>query len=295
MNENVPVQFDAVEKAISAFESIHSLNITVHDLSGILSPFIQAHRFHHRSRHCLAVKAQGQESTCVHFEISSLRPELSNIPDGRIHVCPAGFVEWVVPVFHQQELALVLFAGIRLPGKTLVSAIRTAPIKWDKSLRNKHRQKINVIGEKEAQLILEHLRQLAARLQLWLENFYSVKKKTKSPDAFSANSLIKRKLIVYRFIEENYQEHLTVKMLAQHLHLSESRTSHAVRQSCGVSFRSLLIQRRLCAAMELLRDSGMSILQIALSTGFSDITHFHRLFRKKVGTTPAKYRIIGQS
>jgi transcriptional regulator GlxA family with amidase domain len=62
-----------------------------------------------------------------------------------------------------------------------------------------------------------------------------------------------------------------------------------------MSFRALLVRKRLQAAMELLRQSDLSVLQIALATGFQDLAHFHRLFRRRVGITPARYRSSGRA
>jgi transcriptional regulator GlxA family with amidase domain len=76
---------------------------------------------------------------------------------------------------------------------------------------------------------------------------------------------------------------------------ARGRTSHLVKEVCGLSFRELVIQRRLKAAMELLRQSSLSVLEVTLAAGFEDIAHFHRLFRRRIGTTPLKYRHGGQA
>ncbi|MDR2675465.1 MAG: helix-turn-helix domain-containing protein [Opitutaceae bacterium] len=284
------------EQAIAAFEQIHRLHVTVHDLAGTLRPFIQPYRFHHCSELCLAVKAQGQEDRCIQFEVRSLRPLLATLPEGRIHVCHAGLVEWMVPVFSRDRLAWVFFAGPRMPAPSLASALRAQLTQWETPPWNARRTMAPPVSEKEAQLILECLRQLAARLQLWASAIYAGNTAPgKSPDAFTSSSMTRRQVAIMRFIERHYHEGMTLGMLAAHLCLSESRTSHAVRLSCGVTFRELLVQRRLRAAMELLRDTGMSVLQTAMSTGFADVAHFHRLFRKRIGMTPVQYRRMGTS
>jgi AraC-like DNA-binding protein len=62
-----------------------------------------------------------------------------------------------------------------------------------------------------------------------------------------------------------------------------------------LEFSGLLVQKRLRVAMELLRHSGMNVLEVALASGFEDVAHFHRLFRRRIGSTPGQYRITGQS
>lgn len=295
-DEPAPLRFGAIETAITTFERIHGLAVTVHDLVGSLAPFIGPDRFHHRSPLCLSVKAQGRHEACVRFDVEQLRPQLGRLPEGRIHVCHAGLVEWVVPVFAREKLAWVLFAGPRFPGPSLLSAARTVSASWPKSPWSRGIALPTAVGEDEAQRILEHLRQLAARLRELAERKQpTLVQRRQSPDAFSRNSVTKREVAILRFIEEHYTAPVTLAMLARRLCLSESRTSHVVRQSCKASFRDLVIDRRLRAAMELLRDSGMSVLQVTMACGFEDVAHFHRTFRRRVGLTPARYRTSGRS
>jgi AraC-like DNA-binding protein len=289
-------QLEIAEHAICTFERIQGLNVTVHDLAGTLNPFLNPTRFYHRSPLCLAVKAQGRAECCSQFENTRLRRDLASQPEGRIHVCHAGLVEWVVPVFSKQQLIWVLFAGPRLPGKRLVSAFKEHQIPWPTSPWSRKATLPCPVEEDEAQLILEHLRQLAARLQKWAGelNLQPTAAQRKS-HPFPAHSVTARHISIRRFVEVEYANPITLPMLAKRLCLSESRTSHAVSESCGTSFRELLIKKRLSAATELLRHSDMSVLEVALSCGFEDVTHFHRLFRRRIGTTPAKFRIDGIS
>jgi transcriptional regulator GlxA family with amidase domain len=47
---------------------------------------------------------------------------------------------------------------------------------------------------------------------------------------------------------------------------------------------------RLRTAASLLRETSMSILDVCLASGFQDLSHFHRFFRKRFGATPLRYR-----
>lgn len=287
--------FDIPECAIETFERIHHLNITIHDLTGDLSPFLKPYRFHHRSPFCLAVKARGHYASCLNFEIKSLRQDLAQLPEGRIHVCHAGLVEWTVPIFEKEKLGWILFAGPRLPGRQLVSAYRSSRTAWLKSPWAERLPMPATVDEDEAQLIMEHLRQLAARLQKWSSELRSRRSAGNKASEFPTDLVTTRQTAILRFIEDKYAEPITLPMLARTLCLSESRASHVVQECCGTNFRELLIQKRLSIAMDLLRQSGMSVLEVAMASGFEDVAHFHRLFRRRIGTTPAQYRVSGQS
>ena len=47
---------------------------------------------------------------------------------------------------------------------------------------------------------------------------------------------------------------------------------------------------RLRTAAGLLRATSASIVEVCLDSGFQDLSHFHRLFRRRFGVTPLRYR-----
>ncbi len=278
------------EQAINCFEKMHQLRVTVHDLHGNLWPFLLPDRWHHTQPYCQAVKQCGGDRLCMEFEILRLREELASQPEGRFHVCHANLVEWVVPVFRGLELEWVLFAGVRLPDKKLQAALRAKRTHWAKSPWPERLKPPAVVDNAEAALILEHLRQVAARLRQWGNlTRQAVVQETAAGNA--VDEVVSRRTTIQRFLQLHHTRPLALADLAQALHLSEGRTSHVVRESCGMTFKGLLIQARLHTAMELLRHSQLSVLDVAIRSGFDDVAHFHRLFRRRLGTTPRNYRI----
>jgi AraC-like DNA-binding protein len=282
--------YDIPEKAIRAFEQAHGLRVTVHDLAGTLWPFLSADRFQHTQPTCQAMKALDGNAACREFDIPRLRRVLADLPEGRFHVCPAGTVEWVVPVFAGGAMAQVVFAGVRSPGAGFPPAGRGSG------------RPLPVLGAaadppppvtaEDADTILEHLRQLAARLRLWAED--ARREGVAAPRAGGpgepAGPLVARRTAVARFLSERHTGRVTLADLARTLGLSESRTSHAVRELYGKTFRDLLAEARLETAAGLLRHSGLPVLEVALRSGFDDPSHFHRLFRRRMGATPLRYR-----
>ncbi len=78
--------------------------------------------------------------------------------------------------------------------------------------------------------------------------------------------------------------------LAEELHLSR-RTLFRVLEGEGANFRGLLLRARLRRAVELLRRGWPpTIDQVAAAAGFSSTSHFHAVFQKHVGCTPARFR-----
>lgn len=72
--------------------------------------------------------------------------------------------------------------------------------------------------------------------------------------------------------------------------MSRSTFLRTFRRALGQSPLDYLIERRLAAAMRLLRESSRSITEIGFEAGFSDSNYFARQFRKRTGTTPSAFR-----
>jgi AraC-like DNA-binding protein len=72
--------------------------------------------------------------------------------------------------------------------------------------------------------------------------------------------------------------------------LSVFHFARAFRQSFGMPPHSYLLRRRIERADRLLEQTELSLSEIALSTGFSDQSHFAKHFRRLTGMTPSTAR-----
>lgn len=95
---------------------------------------------------------------------------------------------------------------------------------------------------------------------------------------------------IKRFINYYANTDTKLKDLAKYLGLSESRTSHLVKQMFGCSFHHLLNQQRIRHAKSLLYSRNLSIQEIAEQVGFSNEFYFNRVFRKIEGVPPGTLR-----
>jgi len=78
--------------------------------------------------------------------------------------------------------------------------------------------------------------------------------------------------------------------LAQVTELSQSRFGRAFKASTGVTPHRWLLNARIALAQQLLLDGDIPLGQIAFLTGFSEQSHFTRVFRSIIGTSPGAWQ-----
>jgi AraC-like DNA-binding protein/mannose-6-phosphate isomerase-like protein (cupin superfamily) len=100
---------------------------------------------------------------------------------------------------------------------------------------------------------------------------------------------------VSRYIDKHYMEPIGNKVLAQLLHVSESRFIHLFKEEMGMSPLKYINTVRLYKAKSLLENGECSVMEVAALVGFSDYNHFGRMFRESFGCTPVQARRNGRN
>ncbi len=91
-------------------------------------------------------------------------------------------------------------------------------------------------------------------------------------------------------IESNLDSPLRMASLAGIAGLSQYRFAHNFRSAIGVPPHQYVLRTRLARAKRLLRETNLSILEIAYSVGCQSSSRFNSLFRRETGTIPSAYR-----
>ncbi|MBQ8893641.1 MAG: helix-turn-helix transcriptional regulator [Clostridia bacterium] len=94
------------------------------------------------------------------------------------------------------------------------------------------------------------------------------------------------------YIKANYRQPITVKGLAEMVSLSFSHFSRLFRAQTGRTVQQYLIQCRLSAAKQMLRESSLPVAEIAALAGFPSAGALSRDFHKAEGMTPTHYRSL---
>jgi AraC family transcriptional regulator len=92
------------------------------------------------------------------------------------------------------------------------------------------------------------------------------------------------------YLEEHFDENVSLSTLAELARLSPFHFSRAFKQSFGMPPHRYLVGRRLERAKGLLADTDTPVTNIAIAVGYLDTSSFTTAFRKHTGLTPTRYR-----
>ncbi len=116
-----------------------------------------------------------------------------------------------------------------------------------------------------------------------LNQFYKDDIKTSAPG-------IENIYKISEFINERYSDDLTLNGIAGHFGLNPSYLSRIFRQATGTALFEYINKIRIQKSCMLLKKTSMTIIEIAYSVGYNNISHFNRYFRKIMKMSPRQYK-----
>lgn len=125
-------------------------------------------------------------------------------------------------------------------------------------------------------------------LCLLYENGY-IKDVTENRTALHYTDQVKTAL---NYIQNHYQEQITIEQLANLCHFSKPYFMSFFRQAVGLSCMEYILQLRLKLAENLLRTTDRPVAEIALECGYRNLSNFNRQFKDYYHTTPREYRKV---
>ena len=257
-----------------------------HDLPGRLEA---PHGF---SYHLITFFLTNNEQQITHLENCGRYEGQMN--RGEFYLYPAGisgFTEW-------QNIDKTLHLAIE-PNFLQEIVIKTESLNSDRlELLPVLKQRDRTIA-KLAQLFLTEMRSEGLGSQLYLESVssalgvyllrnYSVFKPTFRQHKGGLSNYKLRQTIDY--IQANLDKKLSLKVMAQQVDMSRYYFAAQFKQAMGTSPYQYVVEQRVAKAKKLLSQKERSLAQIALECGFASQSHFNKVFRQYVGTTPKHYR-----
>ena len=95
---------------------------------------------------------------------------------------------------------------------------------------------------------------------------------------------------VANYIQRHMSEPITTEKIAKELFLNRSYLSRKFKEKTGETLTDFILKEKTEEAKRLLRYSDKPLTAISSYLGFSSASHFSRVFKAYVGSTPSEYR-----
>ncbi|MBR4221360.1 MAG: PocR ligand-binding domain-containing protein [Victivallales bacterium] len=199
--------------------------------------------------------------------------------------CHAGFYDAVIPITINNVYLGSLCLGQFLKSKPTARQIqqvkkRLGFLKLRPGALERFYKETRILGKSELEGLIELLQMLGSYICETYNHRQFLASFQQSDPITEAT----------KYIQNHYAQSITIDGLAHVVCMSKSNFIHRFSEQVGYSPLVYLNRYRISQACEMLQKSKMTIAQIAEACGFSNITHFNRLFKRYMGETPMEYR-----
>lgn len=217
---------------------------------------------------CSVIQGLGQKRLCAEAD-SVLLERCKKSGSYESHICHAGLYDSAMPIIK---------AGITA-GYIIMGRIRT-PNSGDSFPYADNSR----LSELYSQLPLFNNTQLKSLRTLLSNILFS------SAIEIEYNETIEE---IARYIKENLKSELSLEHICSKFFISKNRLYKGFKEHYGSTVNEFITEARLEAAKALLSETEIPIYAICEKIGIDNYTYFSKLFKKKVGTSPTKYRRCG--
>ena len=95
---------------------------------------------------------------------------------------------------------------------------------------------------------------------------------------------------IIKYIQENFRDNISIRDMAFAYNMSYSTLCRIMKRKMGLTINEYINGIRLMEAERLLLTTDKSILAISGESGFSDPSYFTRVFKKRYGYSPTRFR-----
>lgn len=131
-------------------------------------------------------------------------------------------------------------------------------------------------------------KEVALRAKL-LEMMVYLSRAYTSSDTTEAHALLRVGNVIGA-LENDYSRDWKLDELLNIAHMSRSNLMRVFRKATGQTPIEYLVRLRIQKSMEMLRNTDLTITEIALEVGFNDSNYFTRQFRRILGESPRSFR-----
>ena len=100
----------------------------------------------------------------------------------------------------------------------------------------------------------------------------------------------KRITVIHEYLMNNYREEVDLKKLAALVNMAQGSLCRYFKANMGMTVFEYLNQIKTDFACKLLMHNDMSIIEVCFDSGFNNLSHFNKQFKKTTGVPPSEYR-----
>lgn len=266
--------YSPLRDLIDALEQGNQYHISIEFFNKSLQQHLQLPRRHiiHATEFCDTIKQKkGVLERCLRCKgkaIEKARQEKKPFAG----LCTFGVYECCYPVFRGDVLLCIIFVGNILNDEAAFlerSGISAA----DPLLNTMHRN-----------MDLEQCIKISAVVASYILMLYDTMPEAQEKQINGSIAAIKG------YIDSYFFQDISLSTLASLYHYNEKYLGILFKKQIGMSFHNYLNERRMRNAVILLQNTSDSILDVAVKSGFNNVTYFNRLFKAKYNATPSQYR-----
>ena len=136
----------------------------------------------------------------------------------------------------------------------------------------------------------EWLKALSTELVLLMATLAEENRFDPESKVFDSVGTNTNRYIMDQFFNHNYSGNNSMEELARELNMSVRQTGRIVQQTYGKNFREKMNECRLVVAVDLLRNTDKSMVEISEILGYGEPPNFSCFVKRQTGKTPAEIR-----
>lgn len=260
------------ERLVADLERRWGALVTVHDLVGVLAlpddtSVLADERLHHRHPTCLVGRPGDDEAElrCIEHCYKAVNLRAGDLERAFTHRCWRGQREIAVPVHHERIHCLTVFVN---PFPRTTPGARESRRRWP--------------APERVRRVVDGSHMTGGRLIEIAEKVQGLAAKGDGDDD--------RRRVLRRLLAFSHHRPVGREAVAEALGVSESRASHVVKELFGRPWRELQVEAKLERAKRFLKQRTLSVTQVASLAGYDDPNTFIRIFRRRAGLSPDRWR-----
>jgi len=193
-------------------------------------------------------------------------------------ICINGVYEYTRPVIIGEDVACIIYIGNILD-----------ETKGIKKLKKKLSGRDYLLDSLEKNFTFEQCEVLGSLLETYIRTLLN---SVPSVNFNNFNPLIEN---IKNYIEANLEYDINITQIAKTFKYNEQYLGRIFKKETQMSFCNYINIQRIERAKILLEKTDDSVINIAITVGFNNVTYFNRMFKRNLSMTPLEYRKYSRS